>query len=380
MSGLTQTLSYVGQIGLFTAALFVLDWRLALASLFAAPAFLLAARHFSRQIKDAAREQRRRAGAVAAAAEETLANVALVQAYDRRAEQTARFRAENAGRFAAQMAATRLRAASHAVMELLEVSGVVLVAGLGVWELEQGRVTLGGLLVFITYLGLLYSPVRGAGRMANTVHAAAGASAERVIELLRRRPDVHEAPHALRIAPARGEIWLHGVSFTYPGAPTPAVTEVTATVRAGEKIALVGPSGSGKSTLAKLLLRLYDPDEGTIALDGHDLRDIALDDLRAAIAAVLQDGAVFDTSVRENILWGRPDATDDEVAAQRWRRTRTGLSRPAPRATGRASARAAACRAGSGNASPSPARCCATRRCFCSTSPTASTQRALTDS
>ena len=91
--------------------------------------------------------------------------------------------------------------------------------------------------------------------------------------------------------------------------------DVTATVWPGEKIALVGPSGSGKSTLAKLLLRLYDPDEGSVALDGHDLRAIALDDLRAAIAAVLQDGAVFDTSVRDNILWGRPDATTEQVVA-----------------------------------------------------------------
>ena len=191
LSGVTRTLAYGCEIVLFTGALFYLNWRLALASMVAAPAFLLLARYFSARIKDASREQRRRSGSVTAVAEESLGNVALVQAFDRHAAETERFHRENLGRFTAEMAATRLRALFRPLIELLEIIGVVLVMGVGVWALRHGQITLGGLLVFVTYLTRLYSPIRGAGRLSNTVYAAS-ASAERIIDLLDQQPDVRE--------------------------------------------------------------------------------------------------------------------------------------------------------------------------------------------
>ncbi|MGH3672616.1 MAG: ABC transporter ATP-binding protein, partial [Pseudonocardiaceae bacterium] len=209
LSGVTTTLAYAFEILLFTGALFYLDWQLALAALVAAPVFLLAARYFSARIKDASREQRRRSGAVTAVAEESLGNVALVQAYDRRATETERFHRENLGRFRAEMRETRLRALFRPMTELLEVLGVVLVMGVGVWALQHDRITLGGLLVFATYLSRLYSPIRGAGQLSNTLYAAS-ASAERIIELLDQQPDIREPAAPQVISRARGSVIFDG--------------------------------------------------------------------------------------------------------------------------------------------------------------------------
>jgi ATP-binding cassette, subfamily B, bacterial len=329
LSGVTRTLSYGFEIVLFIGALFYLNWQLGLASMVAAPAFLLAARYFSARIKEASREQRRRSGSVTAVAEESLGNVALVQAYDRHAAVTQRFHRENLGRFTAEMAATRLEALFRPLTELLEIIGVVLVMGLGVWELQHDQITLGGLLVFVTYLSRLYSPIRGAGRLSNTVYAAS-ASAERIIDLLSHQPDICEPAHSRRLPTvpgetahpssrqryrARGGVMFAAVTFTYPGAARPTLRVISFVVKPGQKVALVGASGAGKSTLGKLLLRFYDPENGGILLDGYDLRELPLASLRANISTVLQETLVFDGTVRENILWGKPDATEAELVA-----------------------------------------------------------------
>jgi ATP-binding cassette subfamily B protein len=312
VSGVTEAVSYLFQIGLFTAALFFLNWQLALVSVVAAPAFLLATRFFSRRIKDASREQRRWTGSLTAVAEESLGNLALVQAYDRRAAVTERFRGENLRRFTAQLRATRLRGVFGALMELLEAAGVVFVVGLGVWELGRGRISLGGLLVFVTYLSQLYSPIRGAGQLSNAGYAAL-AGAERILELLAQRPTVTEPAHPRPLRRARGAVVFDAVRFSYPGMIRPALSDVTFVVAPGQRVALVGPSGAGKSTIAKLLLRFYDPTGGRIRMDGTDLRDLPLDSLRRNIATVLQETLVFDGTVWDNILWGRPDATERQV-------------------------------------------------------------------
>ncbi|HYZ35296.1 MAG TPA: ABC transporter ATP-binding protein [Pseudonocardiaceae bacterium] len=314
LSGVTRTLAYLFEILLFTGALFYLNWRLALAAMLAAPVFALAARYFSGRIKDASREQRRRSGSVTAVAEESLGNVALVQAYDRHTAVTEWFHQESASRFVAEMAATRLRALFRPLTELLEVVGVVAVMGMGVWALQHDEITLGGLLVFLTYLTRLYSPIRGAGRLSNTVYAAS-ASAERIIDLLGQQPDIQEPAQPRSLHSARGRLVFHGVSFCYPGAVRPAVKNITFAIAPGQTVALVGASGAGKSTLGKLVLRFHDPDTGRITLDGYDLRNLTLTDLRSHISAVLQETLVFDGTIRDNILWGKPDATDADVMA-----------------------------------------------------------------
>ncbi|HJQ28673.1 MAG TPA: ABC transporter ATP-binding protein, partial [Rubrobacter sp.] len=314
LSGLTSTLAYVFQLVFFVGALFYLEWRLALVSLFVAPLFWFAARHFSRKIKGAAREERRLSGSISAVAEETLSNAALVQAYNRQENEVTRFHRENEGTFAAQMAGTRLSALFSPLVNLIELFGVIVVVAMGAYELSQGRLTIGGLMVFLIYLSQLYTPIRGLSSLLNSFYSAS-AGAERVIEFLDQEPSVRDGPWARPLYGGRGYVEFDSVSFSYPGAKKPALEDVSFRVPPGEVLALVGPSGSGKSTIARLLLRFYDPDIGQIRLDGHDLRDLSLRSVRENVAVLLQETLVFDGTARENIAYGKSEATEEEIVS-----------------------------------------------------------------
>ena len=314
LSGVTDAISYLARIVFFSAALFYLQWDLALISLLVAPLFWLAAKRFSRLIKVASREKRRRSGSISAVAEESLSNAALVQAYGQEDKEVDRFHRENEGAYHAEMASTRLKALYSPLIDMIELSGGLLVIGLGTWELSQGHLTLGGLLVFMTFLTQLYSPVRGLSRLVNRVYAAS-AAAERIIEMLDHKPSVVESPAAVELGRARGGLELDHVTFRYPDTERNAVSGVSLAIEPGEVLALVGPSGAGKSTLAKLLLRFYDPHFGRILLDSRDLRGLTLNSVRDNIALLLQETLVFDGTIYENIAYGRRDATREQVAS-----------------------------------------------------------------
>ncbi len=275
LSGIVAGISYVFQLLFFVGALFYLQWNLALISLIAAPLFLLAARRFSRLIKETSREEQRRSGSISAVAEESFSNAALVQAYNRQEDEVKRFHRENMGSFRAQMASIRLEALFSPLINLIELFGMAIVVAFGVWLLSQGQLSLGGLLVFLIYLTRLYEPVQGLSDLAGTVFSAT-AGAERVIEFLDQKPSVEDEPDAHPLGRAHGAIELDSATFRYPGAKRPALDEVSFSTGPGETLALVGPSGAGKSAVARLLLRFYDPDSGAVRLDGHDLRDLTL--------------------------------------------------------------------------------------------------------
>src|SRR5829696_8145947 len=312
VSETASALTYLFQFVFFVGALFYLQWRLALVSLFVIPLFLLVARYFSQKIRGATREERRRSGSISAVAEESLSNAALVQAYNRQENEVSRFRRENEGSFVAEMAATRLSALFSPLVNLIELAGVVVVIAVGTWELSQGRLTIGGLLVFLIYLRQLYTPVQGLSNLLNTLYEAT-AGAERVIEVFDQKPSVTEPEGAFALNLPRGHVEFDSVRFSYPGNEREALSDVSFEVGPGEVLALVGPSGSGKSTVAKLLLRFYDPNDGAVRLDGRDLRELALADLREQVALLLQETLVFDGSVAENIGYGRPDSTFADV-------------------------------------------------------------------
>ncbi|MEU7553697.1 ABC transporter ATP-binding protein [Streptomyces sp. NPDC044571] len=314
LSGVANALYDVVRLGVFLGLLFYLRWDLTLLALVIVPLFWWAARHFSRLIKAASRERRRRSGSISAIAEESLGNIALVQAYNRQEWEGRRFDRESTGKFRASMTSARIRAVYGPIVEVVEVTGALAVMGLGTWKLAQGQLTLGGLLVFLALLSKLYSPVRGLSQLAATFYAAS-ASAERIIELLDQQPQVAEAPDARPIGRARGEVEFRGVSFRYPGTSRWALSDVSFHVAAGTTVALVGASGAGKSTLGKLQLRFYDPDQGAVLLDGTDLRELRLAELRENVAVVLQETLVFHGTVRENIAYGRPGASEAEIVA-----------------------------------------------------------------
>jgi ATP-binding cassette, subfamily B, bacterial len=314
LTGVGDGLSAILRLLFFGGALFVLDWRLALVSLVVAPLFYVTARHFSRLSKDAAREKRRRTGSLSAVAEESLDNAALVQSLNREQDEVARFRRESERALEAELAATRVRGVFAPIVDLIELLGALMVLGLGTWALSRGDLTLGGLLVFLAYLSQLYGPVRDLGRLTQTVFATA-AGAERVIELLEARPSVVDAPGARPLCRAHGIVELRDVTFRYPGDARDALAGVSLRVSPGETIAVAGPSGAGKSTLARLLLRFDDPAGGAILIDGHDLRELTLASVRTQVALLLQDAPVLHASVRENIAYGRPDASDAGIEA-----------------------------------------------------------------
>jgi ATP-binding cassette, subfamily B, bacterial len=314
LGGVGEAISAFARIAIFGGLLFYLQWDLALVSLVVAPLFWLSARRFSRLIRDASREKRRRAGSLGAVSEEGLANAVLVQTSNRQAAEQARFERESVGNMRAELAATRLRALFAPIVELIELAGVLIVLALGTWALSTGALSLGGLLAFLTYLGLLYRPARDLGHVATGIFDAS-AAAERVLELLDHEPLVADRPAARRLTGSRGRLELDGVSFRYPGAPRPALTDVSLHIERGETLLVSGPSGAGKSTLARLVVRLYDPDEGAVRLDGIDLRDVELASVRANVGTLLQEQLLFDATVWENVVYGRARATEEEVLA-----------------------------------------------------------------
>jgi ATP-binding cassette subfamily B protein len=314
LSGVIGLFANVLRIGIFGTVLFFLDWRLALASLIAIPVFWIAARIFARRIKIASREVRRRAGSIGVVAEESLGNATLIQAYGREGTEVERFAAQSIGSVNAELAATRLGAMFSPLVDLVQVLGILTILGVGIWELTAGNITLGGLLAFLVFLSQLYGPVQGLGALSTSLFAAA-AAAERIIELLDEQPSVTAPERPIALGRARGQLHLDHVSFAYPQTQTDVLNGVSFTVEAGQTTAIVGTSGAGKTTLLKLLLRFYDPTAGKITLDGHDLRELDPDELRANIAIVLQETLLLDGTIADNIRAGRPDATENELIA-----------------------------------------------------------------
>jgi ATP-binding cassette subfamily B protein len=210
------------------------------------------------------------------------------------------------------MALTRLRALFDPLLEAFQLGGVLVIVAAGTWELSRGNLTLGGLLVFLTYLTQIFDPVRGLVQLVGSMSAAT-AGAERVIEVLDQHPAVSQSRDAHVLLSPRGSVVFAGVSFQYPGTRRPALKDVSFAVAPGQTLALVGASGAGKSTIVRLLLRFHDPESGRIAIDEHDLRDLDLWSLRENIAVVLQESLVVPGTVRDNIAYGRSGATDEEI-------------------------------------------------------------------
>ncbi len=312
VSNLTSAVSATFRILFFTGALLLIDWQLALAALVLAPLFWALASAFANRLKQASREKRRRTGSLSSVAEESLGAAALVQSHGLQDVESRRFDRQATDVYEAEMAAARLRGAYPVVVDFFELLGVIAAIGLGAWALTDSRLTLGALLAFIAYLGLLYSPIQQLGSVVASVFAAS-AGAERVLEMLDAPAGVTDRTGARRLNRVIGRLAIENVSYRYPEAAGPALHGLTVVVQPGEVVALVGPSGSGKSTVARLASRLVDPDSGCVRIDGHDLRDLTLETVRANVGIVLQEALVMDASVRDNVRMGQPWATDDQI-------------------------------------------------------------------
>ena len=302
-------------IVLTIAVMLWMDWRLTLVALTILPALWLVASYFGKRIKGAARKQRRKEGKIAVVMTEGISAINVVKGFAREAYEEARFAKQTNSSAEAGVVTTRLAANMDRVTQVLLALGTAVVVWFGVTQVRAGAISPGDLLVFTAYLSSLYKPIRKMAAMTARV-AKATASGERLLEIFDLAPDIAERPDATPLArPVHGRILFDDVSFSYAGASTPVLDRVRIDLRPGEVTALVGPSGAGKSTLARLLMRFYDPTEGAVRIDGRDIRDTTLDSLRGQIAVVLQDSVLFGSSVRDNIAYGRLDATEEEIVA-----------------------------------------------------------------
>jgi len=280
------------------------------------PLMLLPLILFGRKVRSLSRRNQDRIADSSALAEEILTAMRIVQAYVREAWEAARFRSSVEESFVAALARTRARALLTAVVILFVFGSIVLVLWFGAKAVLAGNMTGGQLGQFVLYAVLVAGSFAALAEVWGEVQRAAGAM-ERIMELLQTTPEIRD-PVAPQPAaqPARGEVHVQGVSFCYPARPErKALDDVSFTVPAGKTVALVGPSGAGKTTVFQLLLRFYEPQSGRITLDGVDIGNLSLADLRGALAMVPQETVIFSTSARENIRYGRPDASNDEVEA-----------------------------------------------------------------
>ncbi|MFD3929851.1 ABC transporter ATP-binding protein [Streptomyces sp. NPDC058614] len=312
VSGVVGTVSAAFSAVFYAAAALWLRWDLALVTFLLAPLFLLAARRFAGRIKKSSQEERAADGAITSVVEESLGNIVLTQAYNRRRAEEKRLDTEARAWMRASVRGARASEMYEQFVEVVETLCVLAVIGLGVWEIAQGRMSLGQLLAFAAFLGYLYPPIRSLGQLGLTLTAAT-AGAERLAEILDTEPAVTDPAEPVRAWPVRGWVSLHNTSFRYPGAERDSLHDVTFTAAPGELVIVTGPSGAGKSTLSKLLTRFYDPTSGVICLDGVPLADVPLEFLRENVALLPQETLILNGTIRENIGCGRPGASTADI-------------------------------------------------------------------
>ena len=290
-----------------------IDLQLALVALAVTPPLLLAARHYRPRMRTQSREVKKLESGALSVVQEVLTGLRVVKAFGQEDSEQDRF----VGRSGAGMRARiRLRLVEGAYALL--VGGIIGAGGgivlyVGVRGVQQGRITLGELLLVMGYLTQLYAPIKTMARKAGSLQEHL-ASAERCFALLDEAPEVPEHPAARPLARASGAVEFRAVSFAY-GPDRPVLEDVSFTVKPGTRVGIAGATGAGKTTLMSLLTRFYDPLSGQIILDGVDLRDYRLADLRNQLGIVLQEPVLFSTTIFDNIAYARPDATQDEIEA-----------------------------------------------------------------
>jgi ATP-binding cassette subfamily B protein len=306
---ITNALMLLGMVGL----MFWMEWRLGLLAVAVLPLMWLSATTLGAHIRDASRQQRKREGAMAAAAAESMGSIKAVQALSLEGAFVDTFSSQNQKSLREGVRAKRLSAKLERTVDVLIGFATALVLWYGATLVLQGRITPGDLLVFLAYLKNAFKPAQDLAKYTSRI-AKASAAAERVLDVLERTPEVRDLPDARPAPPFRGAIRFGHVGFGYD-AGSDILHDITFKVAEGQRVALVGPSGAGKSTLASLLLRLYDPTHGAIFIDGEDIRAYTLESVRSQISVVLQETLLFAATVRDNIAYGAPDATDESIEA-----------------------------------------------------------------
>jgi ATP-binding cassette subfamily B protein len=312
MDSIGHTIGYVLTVFAVAIVLLVLDWRLALIVLIPLPLISIAAWAYSRRYHARTERLQERWGEAATLVEETVSGIRVVKGLGAGGPLAAEFRTRSRSIVDRALDIARLDAVFMPTLEFLPLLGLLAVLWIGGRRVISGDLSLGSFVAFNAYVAMLVWPLRVLGQRVTTLQKAVGASA-RISEVLDAEPQLRDPRHPERLErPVRGDVRIKGVQFGHEGG-RPVLDGLDLHVAAGESVALVGATGSGKSTIAGLLARLYDPDAGSVSLDGHDVRALRISDVRGAVALVFEETFLFTDTVRENIRFARPDARDEDV-------------------------------------------------------------------
>jgi ATP-binding cassette, subfamily B, multidrug efflux pump len=309
--GLSQMIGALFALLGIVVAMIALNWQLGLAVLLMVPLLWLTTNQFSRVARRAFRKTRATIGDVSADMEEELGGIKVAQAFNRTQLNTENFARRNAANRDANISANAVTSAFVPTMDILSTLDLALVAALGGALAIRGVVTVGVVIAFLQYVQNFFRPIQTVAQFW-TLAQSAFAAAERIFDLLDTKAIIEDAPDAIDLPPIKGFVSFEHVSFGY-NPNQPVLSDIHLEVEPGQVIAIVGPTGVGKTTMVSLILRFYDVSEGSIKLDGRDVREISQNSLRSQMAIVTQEPFLFSGSVMDNIRYGRLDASDAEV-------------------------------------------------------------------
>src|SRR6266511_586810 len=304
-----QTLEVIGMF----AVLFALNWKLGLIPLATMPFLCFCLFHLYRKTKASVKKQKRQEGKVASRMTEVLSAIPLVQAFAREKYEEDKFDAVTAQTLQESIRVARLEAAASRSSQIITALGTAAAVLFGALQVLHGKMLPGELVLVAAYLNNLHKPLRIVAKLSSDFSKAM-ASADRISEILDLEPEIQDRPDAIEAGPLQGKIVFDNVSFDY-GDGKGVLKDVSFTVPPGRRVALVGVSGAGKSTVASLILRLYETQEGAIRIDGVNIQHYRRESLRRQVGIVLQNSILFGATIKENIAYGKPEASMDEIVA-----------------------------------------------------------------
>ena len=312
-SGLTNIINDVFTLITIIIIMLTMNWRLALITFLTVPIILLITLYFTRQMRAAYFVVRRTIADVNANLQESISGIKVTQSFTREGQNADRFNTVNKSNFQASMKASMLHVAFFPIVELIGALGTALVLGFGgVFIVRNvGGMTVGTVSAFLVYVTRFFQPIRDLSNVLNTIQSA-GVSLERIFEYMDEVPDVQDMENAITLNPIVGEVEYRNVDFSYnPGQQV--LYNINLKIPKGDTVAFVGATGAGKSSIINLLCRFYDPQGGEIYIDGQDIKEVTLNSLRSQLGIVLQDTFIFSGTVRDNIRYGQPTASNEEV-------------------------------------------------------------------
>ena len=313
-SGVVQLANAVVMLIGTTVLLLYLDWQLALVALAIVPIIAVLLVRFVGRIRPLFREVQQTLGRLNTVLQEDLLGMRVIRAFAREDYETARYTSVNEELLQKNLTTVRVFSNNFPFVFLFANVGTLAIIWFGGWQVIGGRLSIGDLVAFNTLLGFMLFPILTIGFLSASF-SRAGASSQRVFDVLDAPLDVKDAPDASILLPLSCKVDFDDVSFRYPGSARDILAGVSFTARPGQTVAVLGTTGSGKSTLVNLIPRFYDVTGGAVRLDGNDVREVTLSSLRSQIGIVLQETRLFSGTVRDNVAFGKPDATDEEIVA-----------------------------------------------------------------